>query len=279
MVFMHLRWYSMVIAALCLCVGGTLYAQDASSRDAETPRTARRAQTIPCPMNARGLEGDPGDTHTVRCPAGCKGPLVWGSDIYADDSSICVAARHAGAYDGEQPATITIEFLPGQKGYKGSTQHGVTSFHWGTWPRSFRIQGPEDNSSDAPEQRAATPMIAAAPAQAQTPPPSKAKGRTNQAVDCSLRGDELPGDVGTQRTIRCPSGCNTESVWGEGPYTDDSSVCAAAIHAGAIPEDEGGLVRVHTEGPLRNAKASKAHGIQTQAWRFWPRSFRIEAVQ
>lgn len=270
------------VLVLALSFFGASYAHadnDDAAQDTSRKTSPRRTQTVPCPTNARAITADPGDTHRVRCPANCKGPLVWGSDIYADDSAICVAARHAGAYDGSQDTTITIEFLPGQKGYRGSTQNGITTFHWGTWPRSFRVQTQDDDSASSLRARhAATPMVAA-PAQAETPPPSKAEGRRNQAVDCSLRGDELPGEVGARRTIRCPSGCNDESVWGEGPYTDDSSVCAAAIHAGAIPEDEGGLVRVHTEGPLRNAKANKAHGIQTQAWRFWPRSFRIEAVR
>lgn len=284
-------------------------AASASEEDTPSERASRRRAPVPCPLNARALEGDPGDTRTVLCPADCAGPLVWGTDIYADDSSICAAARHAGVIDGSSDAEVTIEFLPGQKGYQGSTQHGITSFHWGTWPRSFSVHAASgvergaalrmrsaqasdiiEEDTETREGSSSSVAESGTPFAALTAPASSARAasaartdssakKRNQAVDCSLRGDELPGEIGTRRILRCPSSCNTESVWGVGPYTDDSSVCAAAIHAGAIPMHEGGLVRVITEGPIKNAKASTANGVKSQAWRYWPRSFRIEAVR
>jgi len=255
----------------------------AAEDDANQPATIARHAPVPCPMSARALEGNPGDTQVILCPAQCMGPLVWGTDVYADDSAICVAARHAGVYDGEEDTFVLLEFLPGQKGYRGSEKHGITTHHWGTWPRSFAVHALNaGTSARSMRSRSAAedqPQVAAAPfgiRAASAPVEEDNKVGRNQAVDCSLRGDELPGNVGTRHTIRCPSGCNTESVWGSGPYTDDSSVCAAAIHAGAIPLNEGGLVRVVKEGPLKNAKASAAHGVESQAWRYWPRSFRVE---
>lgn len=249
----------------------------------KTAGPVRRQVPVPCPMSARALEGNPGDTQVILCPAQCMGPLVWGTDVYADDSAICVAARHAGVYDGEEDTFVLLEFLPGQKGYRGSEKHGITTHHWGTWPRSFAVHALNaGTSARSMRSRSAAedqPQVAAAPfgiRAASAPVEEDNKVGRNQAVDCSLRGDELPGNVGTRHTIRCPSGCNTERVWGSGPYTDDSSVCAAAIHAGAIPLNEGGLVRVVKEGPLKNAKASAAHGVESQAWRYWPRSFRVE---
>lgn len=64
--------------------------------------------------------------------------LIWGTDIYTDDSSICTAAVHAGAITPNGGA-VTIEMLPGQASYTGSNRNGVNSANWGNYPSSFRF--------------------------------------------------------------------------------------------------------------------------------------------
>ena len=53
------------------------------------------------------------------------------------------------------------------------------------------------------------------------------------------------GDEGSVFLVNCPGGCTEDkgSVWGTGIYTQDSSICRAAIHAG-VNQDFGGLVLV-----------------------------------
>lgn len=54
---------------------------------------------------------------------------------------------------------------------------------------------------------------------------------------------DLRGMNGERYTFRCPPGKPLPSrVTGSGPYTDDSSICTAAVHAGAIRAKEGGKV-------------------------------------
>ena len=56
---------------------------------------------------------------------------------------------------------------------------------------------------------------------------------------------DLRGMNGEQYTFLCPSGRPQPSrVAGSGPYTDDSSICAAAVHAGAIHPKTGGTVTI-----------------------------------
>lgn len=291
--------------------------------DDQKTQSATTGTALPCPQTARGLEGDPGDRLHVVCPANCTGPLVWGSGVYADDSSVCAAARHAGAYDGTTRSIVIIEFLPGQASYERSVQNGVTSHRWGAWPRSFTVHAPGaptarttmatpqarstfDIAPQAPSSNASSSAAANAAANAKTDA-KKDKGQEStqdgkspdvfarstlpntdaknakthraQTVDCSLRGDELSGDKGTKHIVRCPSGCGNERVWGSGPYNDDSSVCASAIHAGAIPHDAGGLIRVTITGEVYDAAASTAHHVSSQAWTYWPRSFRVEGIR
>ena len=64
---------------------------------------------------------------------------VWGTDIYSDDSAICVAAVHAGAIT-TAGGNVTIEILPGQNNYAGSSRNGVTTFAWSDpHPGSYRV--------------------------------------------------------------------------------------------------------------------------------------------
>ena len=59
-------------------------------------------------------------------------------------------------------------------------------------------------------------------------------------LDLNLRGMN-----GKSYLFHCPSGKPApESVTGSGIYTDASSICAAAAHAGAIDAQRGGLVRI-----------------------------------
>jgi hypothetical protein len=66
-------------------------------------------------------------------------------------------------------------------------------------------------------------------------------------------------------------------VWGTDFYTDDSSACAAAVHAGAITS-EGGVVLVTWTKGLSTYAASQRHGVSTADYGAWPRSFFVQAV-
>ena len=72
-------------------------------------------------------------------------------------------------------------------------------------------------------------------------------------LQCTTTGAATPGLVhaaGNSLSVRCPAGCNTNTnndrpVYSStaGVYLSASSVCRAAIHAGAIPA-AGGAFRV-----------------------------------
>ncbi len=48
---------------------------------------------------------------------------------------------------------------------------------------------------------------------------------------------------GERYAFRCPPGKPQQSrVTGSNPYSDDSSICSAAIHAGAMHAKDGGVV-------------------------------------
>ncbi|MGZ3454310.1 MAG: LCCL domain-containing protein [Polyangiales bacterium] len=62
---------------------------------------------------------------------------VKGSDVYADDSSICAAAVHAGKIKPETGGTVTLEVIEGRPHYDGSLRNGIDSTSYGSSGRSF----------------------------------------------------------------------------------------------------------------------------------------------
>ena len=76
----------------------------------------------------------------------------------------------------------------------------------------------------------------------------------------------------------CPAGATASgSVWGSGPYTGDSAICRAAVHAGVIGA-QGGVVNL-TQAPGQDAyEASVANGVTTSGWGSYGDSFDFAGV-
>jgi hypothetical protein len=78
-----------------------------------------------------------GERFTYPCAPLGQPSVVWGTDIYTDDSSVCTAAVHAGVITFAEGGVVTIEMLPGQASYPGTTRNGFESHSWGSWVGSF----------------------------------------------------------------------------------------------------------------------------------------------
>ncbi len=121
----------MIAGMALLAVGGIAPALAQQADDIEAPG---------CPYDATGYE--PGDIFNCYCdPSYAEGgAAVWGTGTYSDDSSVCLAARHAGLI-GETGGMITVRVLGGCDAYEGSTSNGVISDSWGAWDGSFHFPG------------------------------------------------------------------------------------------------------------------------------------------
>ncbi len=93
-------------------------------------------------------------------------------------------------------------------------------------------------------------------------------------ITCGDTAQAIPGDVGAVAVVTCPAGCGSESVWGAGTYSDDSAVCAAAIHAGVV-DRAGGSVQVTIAPGLSAYPSTTANGVTTSEWGSWGRSFIV----
>lgn len=85
------------------------------------------------------------------------------------------------------------------------------------------------------------------------------------------------GNVGVRYLYVCPANPSKTGVgtaWGTDIYSDDSSVCAAAVHAGAITF-VGGSATVEIRGGMESYAGSARNGVITQDWGSWHGSFVI----
>jgi len=86
---------------------------------------------------ASGFKNDVGQTYKFECPPEGTSAVIWGSDIYTADSSICTAAVHAGIISLKSGGVVTIEYRPGRQIYGSTARNGITSNTFGEYPKSF----------------------------------------------------------------------------------------------------------------------------------------------
>jgi hypothetical protein len=58
-------------------------------------------------------------------------------------------------------------------------------------------------------------------------------------------------------------------------YTDDSSVCTAAVHAGAITFEQGGTIRIEIAPGEEAYEPSDRNGVESLAYGPWGGSFVV----
>ncbi len=207
--------------------------------------------------DAKSLRGSDGERYTFTCPANGAASTVWGTGVYTDDSSVCTAAVHSGllTFAG---GTVTIEIKPGQSSYAGSTLNGVTTKAYGSWGGSFVVVGSKPATGGTGTTGGTTTT-----------------GTTLTSSGWNVDTRRLRASVGTRFTFGCPAGGKPKVVWGTSVYTDDSSICTAAVHAGRITFARGGTVTVEVRKGRSSYTGSTRNGVTTRSYGPWPGSFVI----
>jgi len=95
----------------------------------------------PCPRSLRGLRLAVGRVLQCTCTPGLMRGTVWGSRRYTTDSSVCMAAVHAGAVR-LSGGGVTLYIGRGCSRFVGSTRNGVRSRRWGRYGRTFAFRRP-----------------------------------------------------------------------------------------------------------------------------------------
>lgn len=183
-----------------------------------------------------------GQTFQIRV-VGSKSGRIWGDEIYTADSNLNTAAVHAGYVKEGESAIVTIKILPGQSSYPSVTRNGITSIAYNSWDVSYQIIS---------------------------------SSKTNEAVlvnpDIGLiHFRNSIGDVYNFRVV----GTDKGSLWGDGIYTDDSTLGKAAVHSGALKLGEEGVVTVKILPSQNSYNSTTKNNIESKAYGKWHGSFEI----
>lgn len=190
--------------------------------------------------------GQIGTRIVYECPPEGTPSVIWGVEMYTDDSSVCSAAAHVGLLTLDEGGSVTIEIAEGQDEYATGRANDIDSVRYGSWGGSFFFP-------DAP-------------------PGSSEFGPTLISWTETARS----GAVGDGFEVDCAPGGAPGNVWGTGTYTADSSICTAAVHAGLITIADGGVVTATVVDGLDEYEGTEANGIATTAYGTYGLSFTFE---
>jgi hypothetical protein len=196
---------------------------------------------------ANDYSGNIGYKYTFYFPPnGTISSRVWGTDVYTYDCSIASAAVHAGLINARDGGTVTIEITPGQSSYKGTTRNGVSSKDWGSFEGSFVFVRSTNNP----------------------PPPNVIK------ADWNTQANDYSANIGKRYTFYFPAnGTISGRVWGTDIYTYDCSIASAAVHAGLITVQNGGMVTIEIRPGQSSYQGSTRNGVSSKSWGAFGGSF------
>ncbi|TTR36200.1 Cysteine-rich secretory protein LCCL domain-containing 2 [Bagarius yarrelli] len=218
------------------------------SRSKPSPPKATRTnfltQNIKCETKMR--DKCKGATcNRYNCPANClySSAKVWGTLYYDVQSSICRAAIHYGVIDNNG-GLVEITRKNNFPFFVKATKNGIESLSKHKMANAFLVAKVEIRSIDC---------------------------YTRMADICPFSNQHT-----TCPRVKCPASCkNQPSYWapviGSGVYTDSSSICRAALHAGVL-NPSGGSVdilamdkRSSYTGSLKNGVQSESSGAKSQS--------------
>ncbi len=180
---------------------------------------------------------------------------IFGTDVYPSKNPICVAALHAGKITTDG-GPVTVQLNPGAESYTGSSRNGIDSGNLPGTPRSMVFVDATDATA-ADEARA--PYIE----------------RLKWDFRFTDSGYARKDLVGQRFTFDCPvapGDLRLRRVVGTDSYAHNSIVCQAAVHAGKITMEEGGIVEVQLDPGIKRLVGSIRNGIETADGSGNPRS-------
>ena len=228
------------VVAISLTIGQGALAQ--SSAKLGAPGVAAPSRPQPDPGTMFAFSGSVGETLQFAVVGSTAG-TVWGDGIYTSDSVLAAAAVHAGLLEPGESGIVTVEVIEGLDAYEGAERNGVISLPYRSWDVAYRFAGVTGISS------AIT-----------LPDPGDLSGHRGQ--NGTMLTFEVTGDA-------------SGAVWGDGVYTDDSRLAAAAVHAGVLQPGQTGLVGVEILPGQESYEGAERNGVSSGTYASWPGSFRV----
>lgn len=108
----------------------------------------RSAKSAPPIEEVANVEPDPGTLNGVRSEIGKTfayrvtgrgDSFIWGTGIYTSDSTLAMAAVHAGVLKLGETGVVRVTIVPPPPVFAGSTQNGISSSPYGPFSGAYQI--------------------------------------------------------------------------------------------------------------------------------------------
>ncbi|XP_078524377.1 cysteine-rich secretory protein LCCL domain-containing 2 [Lissotriton helveticus] len=231
-----------------------VWVEEKVTKPKKTTTTSYMTQVIKCETKMR--DKCKGSTcNRYQCPAGCmnKKAKIFGTLFYDTTSSLCRAAIHYGILDNNG-GLVDITRKGRLPFFVKSTRNGIESLSKYKASNSFMV--------------------------------SKV---TVQSLDCYTTVAELcqfKKPASHCPRIYCPAHCKSEPahwapVIGTNIYSDSSSICRTAVHAGVVNDATGGYVDVMPVEKKNNYVGSNKNGVRSESKKKVTegKAFRVFAVK
>jgi len=93
---------------------------------------------LPNPGHLHSYQAQIGKTFSFHVVGGAVGS-VWGTDVYTLDSSLAVAAVHAGVLQVGKAGVVKVKILPPRVGFVGSIRNGVSTTSYAQYPGAYEF--------------------------------------------------------------------------------------------------------------------------------------------
>lgn len=217
------------------------------------PTPAPDAVVTTWEKNATDISNNTGAEYLFFCPQAPAGGLraIYGDYTYTTDSSICVAAVHAGLITRGLGGNVRFRIKGAQNLFFNAVRNGIESNSYSSYPTSYSFINPANGAEFTPP----------------TAPP----------LTVSNNASSYYTYIGSTFTFLCPAGAlSGGSVWGTDVYTYDSSICKAAIHAGKINNLSGGQVTILIVPGQSSYVGSTRNGVTTSNYGTWGGSYSFQ---
>jgi len=105
--------------------------------------------------------------------------------------------------------------------------------------------------------------------------PTDPTGPAPREINWDATPREFRGQNDVEFRFTCPPNGTAGRVWGVDVYTDDSSICTAAVHAGRITLAGGGQVTIEIRPGRGVYTSSSRNGITSFPYDAWDGSFIV----
>jgi hypothetical protein len=101
-------------------------------------------------------------------------------------------------------------------------------------------------------------------------------GPTATDITWSQDASNRRASVNQTFVYNCSPNGTFDTVWGTDVYTDDSSICTAAVHAGKITKAAGGVVTIEIKPGQATYDGTARNGVTTLDYGSWGGSFIVK---